>query len=160
MAFEFGKPPPEGAGRPPGAANRATKTAREAIAMFVDGNAHRLCEWLDKIAEDNPLAAFDRFMSVVEYHIPKLQRSEVTGKDGKDLFPVLSDEQMLERIKTIMLARNNVRAGQFAEADRGGSNVIEGTAIRQESRVIGTFGGEPETQTIELQAIPETDTIP
>ena len=63
----------------------ATANARAAIAKFVDGNAHRLVEWLDRIAKDNPAAAFDRYMSVVEYHIPKLQRQEITGKDGERL---------------------------------------------------------------------------
>jgi hypothetical protein len=69
-----GKQP--GAGRPKGIPNRATMDARAAIAAFVDGNAHRLTEWLDRIAEDNPKAAFDCFQSVVEYHIPKLARTE------------------------------------------------------------------------------------
>jgi hypothetical protein len=63
-------------GRPPGSKNRSTSEAREAIAMFVNDNAERLQGWLDKIAEDNPRDAFDRFMAVVEYHIPKLARSE------------------------------------------------------------------------------------
>lgn len=70
-------------GRPKGTPNRATQSAREAIARFVDGNAHRLNGWLDQIAEqDGPKAAFTCFMDVVEYHVPKLQRTELTGKDG------------------------------------------------------------------------------
>lgn len=72
-------------GRPKGSQNRATREAREAIAMFVEGNVERLQEWLDKIAKDNPMAAFDRFMAVVEYHIPKLARSELTGVNGGDI---------------------------------------------------------------------------
>jgi len=72
-------------GRPKGVANKATLQAREAIAAFVDGNAHRLTEWLDRIAQDNPKAAFDCFQSVIEYHIPKLARTEHTGKDGEKL---------------------------------------------------------------------------
>lgn len=64
------------AGRPVGAVNKATGLARQAIAKFVDGNVERLSDWLDAIAEDDPLAAFNAFMSVVEYHIPKLARSE------------------------------------------------------------------------------------
>lgn len=66
-------------GRPVGAVNKSTAMAREAIAAFVDGNADRLTGWLDQIAEDNPKAAFDCFMSVVEYHIPKLARTELSG---------------------------------------------------------------------------------
>ncbi|MGB9153119.1 MAG: DUF5681 domain-containing protein [Alphaproteobacteria bacterium] len=70
-------------GRPKGTPNRSTKLAREAIAQFVDGNADRLAGWLDKIAEDSPLAAFNCFMSVCEFHVPKLARQEITGKDGE-----------------------------------------------------------------------------
>lgn len=69
-------------GRTPGSINKATQNAREAISAFVDGNAHRLVEWLDRIAEDNPKDAFNCFQSVIEYHIPKLARTELTGKDG------------------------------------------------------------------------------
>jgi hypothetical protein len=74
-----------GPGRPKGAANKATLDARRAIADFVEGNVERLNGWLDAIAEENPMAAFDRFMSVVEFHIPRLARQEVTGKDGERL---------------------------------------------------------------------------
>jgi len=86
-------------GRQPGSPNRATSAAREAIAAFVDGNAGRLQEWLDAIAEGviepatgdkparvlvppNPVKAFELFQSVVEYHIPKLARTELTGDGG------------------------------------------------------------------------------
>ena len=73
---------PKLGGRQKGTPNKVAQNAREAIAQFVDGNAHRLVEWLDRIAEDNPKAAFDCFQSVIEYHIPKLARTELTGKDG------------------------------------------------------------------------------
>ncbi len=70
-------------GRPPGVPNKATQAAREAIARFVDGNASRLQGWLDEIARDEGAkVAFNCFMDVVEYHVPKLQRTELTGKDG------------------------------------------------------------------------------
>jgi len=77
-------------GRPAGSPNKATTEARQAIASFVDGNAHRLTGWLDQVAEGipkddeeggywvkpDPAKAFDMFQSVVEYHIPKLARTE------------------------------------------------------------------------------------
>lgn len=67
---------PDSPGRTKGVPNKSTTQAREAIALFVEGNVDRLCGWLDEIAKDSPKDAFDRFMSVVEYHIPKLARSE------------------------------------------------------------------------------------
>lgn len=69
-------------GRPVGAVNKSTANAREAISAFVDGNAERLSGWLDQIALNDPKDAFNAFMSVVEYHIPKLQRQERTGEGG------------------------------------------------------------------------------
>lgn len=79
------RPQPKGGSRA-GIPNRATSAAREAIARFVDGNVGRLQGWLDEIAEkDGPLVAFQCVERVLEYHVPKLQRSELTGADGKDL---------------------------------------------------------------------------
>lgn len=77
-------------GRQKGTPNRATASAREAIAAFVDGNSGRLQEWLDQIAEqEGPKAAFQCFAAIIEHHVPKLARTEVTGKDGADLMPKL-----------------------------------------------------------------------
>jgi hypothetical protein len=84
-----------GAGRPKGTANKATAQAREAIAAFVDGNADRLTGWLDQIAETNPKAAFDSFMSVVEYHIPKLARHTHAGDADE---PLKAEITVIERV--------------------------------------------------------------
>jgi len=73
-------------GRQVGTPNRATMAAREAIALFVDANAGRMQAWLDQIAEtDGPLAAFRCLQDVLEYHIPKLARTELTGREGQDI---------------------------------------------------------------------------
>lgn len=69
------KRPNQGKHGPP----KATVAAREAIGMFVEGNAHRLQAWLDQIAEHDPEKAFTLFQSVIEYHIPKLARSDVNA---------------------------------------------------------------------------------
>jgi len=83
MSFRKGRQ--KTGGRSRGASNKATRNAREAIAAFVESNAHRLEAWLDKIAEDSPLAAFNAFMSVCEYVVPKMSRQEMTGRDGDRL---------------------------------------------------------------------------
>jgi hypothetical protein len=76
------RPQPKGGSRK-GIPNKATATAREAIARFVDGNAERLNGWLDEIeAQDGAKAAFACFTDLLEYHVPKLARHEHTGKDG------------------------------------------------------------------------------
>ena len=86
-----------GGGSRKGIPNKATADARMAIGEFVDGNAHRLQAWLDQIAEGvqdpqtheylvapNPEKAFTLFQSVIEYHVPKLARTDTTlsGPDG------------------------------------------------------------------------------
>ena len=85
--------------RPKGSLNHATKDARKAIAAFVDSNAGRLTGWLDQVSDGvldpgddtkylvppNPIKAFELFQSVVEYHVPKLARTELTGKDGEPI---------------------------------------------------------------------------
>lgn len=73
-------------GKPKGAVNKTTAQAREAIAMFVEGNVDRLGEWLDAIAQESPKEAFVCFMSVVEYHIPKLARQEQVGDKDKPIY--------------------------------------------------------------------------
>lgn len=78
-------PPNAGKGRAKGVPNKATAKAREAIAAFVDGNAHQLQVWLEQIAMDDrygPKTAFDCFMAVAEYHVPKLARQEHVGADN------------------------------------------------------------------------------
>jgi hypothetical protein len=92
-----------GGGKRTGSPNKATAQAREAIALFVDGNAYRLQGWLDQIAEGvrdkptkehpdgellvspDPKRAFELFQSVIEYHVPKLGRIEHTDPNGKPL---------------------------------------------------------------------------
>lgn len=79
-------------GRPAGSPNKSTVNAREAIASFVEGNVGRLNGLLDTIeAEDGAQAAWDCIVDVLEYHVPKLARTELTGKDGEKLAPPITN---------------------------------------------------------------------
>lgn len=81
---------PKTGGRAKGTPNKATAEARTAIASFVDGNAHRLQEWLDAVALENPEKAFVLLQSLIEYHVPKLARREIVGESGGPIQLVLS----------------------------------------------------------------------
>lgn len=94
---------PKGSGRTKGVPNKATRDARLAIAAFVDDNAGRMQGWLDAVANGVPMLgpdgnqlytddgeplyisppsperAFNMLKDVVEYHVPKLARTETTG---------------------------------------------------------------------------------
>ena len=96
---------PKGAGRPTGSPNKSTTMAREAIAKFVEANAPKMEKWLSTVAEGkpkldkegnqiydkngepdfvispNPLKAFEMLQTVMEYHVPKLARTEVVGDE-------------------------------------------------------------------------------
>ena len=78
-------------GRPTGIPNKSTTQAREAIAAFVDANVERMSGWLDDVAADEkqgPAVAFKMLMDVMEYHVPKLARTEHVGECGG---PVLNE---------------------------------------------------------------------
>lgn len=100
-------------GRIKGKPNKATADARAAIALFVNRNAPRLQGWLDAIAEGmegppevdedgnetksyliepDPQKAFELFQSVIEYHVPKLARTELAAPKDADGTPLLRVE--------------------------------------------------------------------
>lgn len=76
---------PKSGGRQKGSVNKVTADVRAAIAKLAEGNVRRCQGWLNRIAKDDPEAALNAFMRMLEYHIPKLNRSEVTGAGGGPL---------------------------------------------------------------------------
>jgi len=76
-------PPAAGMGRQKGVPNKSTAAVREAIAKMAEMNAPRFAFWLDEVAKKSPEKACDIYLRAIEYHIPKLARTEVTGTDGQ-----------------------------------------------------------------------------
>lgn len=88
-------------GRKKGVGNKSTDRAREAIALFVEDNSEKLQGWLDQIATGqkddegkytvypDPHKAFNCVKDLMEYHLPKLQRTDVQNlnKDGEPADP-------------------------------------------------------------------------
>ena len=71
-----------GKGRPKGAVNKSTKVVREAIARMAEDNADNFNLWLAQVAASSPEKACDIYLKAIEYHIPKLARTEHTGVDN------------------------------------------------------------------------------
>jgi hypothetical protein len=67
-------------GRKAGVCNKTTVDVREAIAAFALANVGQMTVWLSSI--DDPAKKLDLYLRAIEYHIPKLARSEQTGPDG------------------------------------------------------------------------------
>jgi hypothetical protein len=58
---------------------------RKAIAAFAEANVQKLQAWLDSIAAKDPARAAELFLRALEYHIPKLARTELSGENGSPL---------------------------------------------------------------------------
>lgn len=71
-----------GAGRPKGSPNKSTADVRAAIALIAQNKISEVERWLTRGAKDDPLGAARTFVQLLEYHIPKLSRTELsTGSD-------------------------------------------------------------------------------
>jgi len=80
--FKAGNP-----GRRKGAVNKTTRDVREAVAMLVQKKFGKLERWIDRVAAVDPEKAADILLRLMEYHIPKLGRTEVTGAGGAPISP-------------------------------------------------------------------------
>src|SRR4051794_4189254 len=85
MGWPKGRPRPPGSGRAKGTPNHSTERVRLAIARFAEGNVPRLQEWVAAVAQEDPARAAEITLRAIEYHIPKLGRTELTGADGEKL---------------------------------------------------------------------------
>lgn len=94
-----GSPRVKGSGRKKGTANKVTRDVREAIANVLQLNADNFGKWLAQVADGrkgyyvdtkgkrkeiyivkpDPGKACDIAMNMAEYHIPKLQRTELNA---------------------------------------------------------------------------------
>ena len=107
-----------------GCPNKSTERVRRAIALFAEANVDKTFAWIEEIANGipdknikgrfivppDPKGAFNCMLSMLEYHVPKLQRTEVTGKDGEQL----TIRGILESIETSNIPK------QVDQVDDGG----------------------------------------
>ncbi len=77
-------------GRAPGSVNKTTADVRKAVALLAENNVSKLERWLEETAagdpgnnvKPDPGKAAALLLQALEYHIPKLARTEHTGDGG------------------------------------------------------------------------------
>ena len=78
-------------GRAAGTPNKATTEFRQTITELLAKNAAKVDLWLQQVADGHgeskpdPAKALDLMAKLAEYGAPKLNRTEVTGKDGEPI---------------------------------------------------------------------------
>lgn len=72
-------------GRPKGSQNKDTSAVRQAVAKLLEDYSPKMHGWLDQIAAESPEKAMSLITGLLEYSIPKLQRTDIQNldKDGK-----------------------------------------------------------------------------
>jgi hypothetical protein len=71
------------AGRPKGVKNKVTTDIRRAFERLVEGKLDELSDWLRIVGNEDPEKALKLIISLAEFTVPKLSRTEVTGEEGK-----------------------------------------------------------------------------
>ena len=71
-------------GRKKGTPNKATQETREAFKNLLEMNTPNMIGWMERVAEKDPARALSLCSELAEYVVPKLNRTEITAKDGKD----------------------------------------------------------------------------
>lgn len=106
--------PKYGGGRAKGQPNKTTLKCREVIALVADGMAPEFEAWLRKTAngdevaglKPDPKGAADLYLKAIEYHIPKLARTELTGQNGGPLqIQNMPDADVERRIAELLAAK-------------------------------------------------------
>lgn len=121
-------PPNAGKGRPKGSLNKTTRDVREAVSELVQGNIDNLHRWLGQVAKSDPARAFELVLKLMEYHIPKLARTELAlgpANEIEDMYE-LTDAELMAIIveddpKLEARARRRARTTKRRKAQGNGS---------------------------------------
>jgi hypothetical protein len=85
-------------GRAKGTPNRVTADVRAALRDLAEGNAGRVQEWLDRVAEENPAEALRLYLGLCRYVVPVLSAAaiaDITPKSPHEQLTKLSSEELM-----------------------------------------------------------------
>jgi len=93
------------AGRPKGTKNRSTTAIKDSLAFLIENNIEKMDEWLERMAQEDPKAAYQCLLSVLEFHLPKRSRiSYFDEAEGDSQENVSSKEDTKKIIDDILKA--------------------------------------------------------
>ena len=83
MPFKEGNK--KGQGRPKGAENKLTSSAREVFLETLEGESEHIAAAFEKVRKDNPRAYLDLFAKYAQYFVPKkTENSDTVKHEFKD----------------------------------------------------------------------------
>jgi hypothetical protein len=134
-------------GRPKGAINKSTADVRAIIAIVAQKNAKKIDAWLARIGRKNPAKAMDLYLRMLEYHIPKLTRTEIVkppGNSGRviDSSQLTADQR--EQLRQMILAQ-----AEPALLEQTPANVLEPVGLRDAQVVDSVEDSESRTSVME-----------
>lgn len=102
MAFTKGKP--KTGGKKKGTPNKKTRSIeemREVLKSILDNCLDEVPDWIRKTAQRSPGKAVELITNIAEYSLPKLSRTEHTGKDGEKISFIImtNDPNYTDKIK-------------------------------------------------------------
>lgn len=122
------KPPSAGRGRKKGELNKTTRDVREMVAVVAQKNAAKIDGWLARVARKSPERALDLYLRMLEYHIPKLTRTEIVKDDNK-VGRVIDSSQLTaeqrQQLRDMIMA-----AAEPALLQQQAANVLEPVGLR------------------------------
>jgi hypothetical protein len=86
------RPPNAGKGRRKGVPNKVTTKTRELIVRFISNNEDRIQELYDRLCQEDPGRAFDFYIRLVQFVVPKLWNSNIADD--------FEDAEIIEQDKT------------------------------------------------------------
>lgn len=83
-------------GRKPGVQNVMTRDLKELVRRANEYGAQNAVRWLQRVAKRSPGRALLLTAKFMEFNLPKLQRTEMVGKDGG---PVVVEKRIVQVVK-------------------------------------------------------------